>query len=130
MHDVVGTSSTMKVLFSKAACVEKMVFPSSGVASVTRRQPFESWRGTAGKEARSIAAPRAREVPFHCADSAGKLMNGSRAAVHLPEKHRSLHLPTSRTVSHASRFETTPTRQTAALAQRTTSTTGRRGLQQ
>ena len=52
------------------------------MASVTRCQtPFESWRGTAGKEAHSIPAPRAREVPFHCTVSAGKHMNGSRAAL-------------------------------------------------
>ena len=47
-----------------------MVFPSSGVASLRRRQPpFEPWRGTAGKEARSILAP-----------------HGRRAALHFPEK--------------------------------------------
>ena len=27
-----------------------------------------------------------REVPFHCTDSAGKHMNGSRAALHVLEK--------------------------------------------
>ena len=57
------------------------------MASVTRCQPpIESLRGAAGKEARSIPAPRAREVPFHCTDSAGKHMSGSMAAIHLPEK--------------------------------------------
>ena len=57
------------------------------MASVTRCQPpIESLRGTAGKEARSIPAPRAREVPDHCTDSVGKHMNGSRAALHLLQK--------------------------------------------
>ena len=57
------------------------------MASVTRCQPpIEPLRGTAGKEARSIPSLRAREVPFHCADSAGKHMNGSRAALHEIEK--------------------------------------------
>ena len=47
---------------------------------------IEPLRGTAGKEARSIPSPRAREVPFHCKDSAGKHMNGRKAALHVLEK--------------------------------------------
>ena len=95
-----------------------MVFLSSGVASLTRRQPpLDFLRGTAWKEARSIPSPRAREVRFHCTDSARRHMNGSRAAFHLPVKTPLIAFADLTNGVTVSRFETTPTRQTAALAQ-------------